>query len=138
MAIPLLGAVLRIPATPALMAAAGKGLVAVNLELLRQAKASGRPLPDLRLSGVRYRQEPYGREEWDNVLTLLRRGWGDCEDLAAWRAAEVQLQGGKAELAVRPSRSGIPGRYHAVVWRPDLKKFEDPSEWQGMAGPRAD
>lgn len=122
---------LRIPAAPAVLTAALKGVVAVNRVLMKEAMVGGRlgfaPLYD---SGVRYVPEPRGSENWQNVADLYRTGRGDCEDLACTRAAELQLQGEDAEAVVRPSGRG---RYHALVLRGD-GTVEDPSLALGMKG----
>lgn len=126
-------ATMRMPVTIPAMQAAAEGLTRLNVAIMRAAKKNGVPFAPLLLSGVRYKQEPHGFEMWDNCAVVLTRGWGDCEDLAAWRAAELRLQGDRgAHVAVRPSRSGIPGHYHAVV-RTGSGKLEDPSRWLGMA-----
>lgn len=87
--------------------------------------------PLLYRSGVRYRREdPRVREEWRTVPEVLRRGEGDCEDLACWRAAELVVSG--EDLAARPVL--VPtraGGWHVVVRRGD-GSTEDPSRVLGM------
>ena len=82
-------------------------------------------------SGVRYQREAKGQEEWATVPLVLRRQYGDCEDLAAWRAAELQLRGTDARAIAleRPRRKGR--LYHVVVQHPD-GRLEDPSRTLGM------
>src|ERR1700691_192400 len=60
--------------------------------------------PHLYESGVRYHVEPPGLEEWQDVPTTLERLWGDCEDLACYRAANLR------------TRWRIPARPH-FTWR---------------------
>lgn len=79
-------------------------------------------LPDVYTSGVRYRREPRGLEEWLLPSEVVRRGVGDCEDLATYLAASV---GGRA-VPVRVS-SG----WHVVTQYP-TGRFEDPSRLLGM------
>lgn len=80
-------------------------------------------------SGVRYRREP-GTERWLGVAEVMRAGAGDCEDLAAWRAAEYRLLGVRARAVVVRS----PGvGWHAVVRLPG-GAVEDPSRRLGMGG----
>jgi predicted transglutaminase-like cysteine proteinase len=55
-------------------------------------------------------------------------GHADCEDLAAWRAAELR-RAGVAAMAVA-KRSGKK-KFHAVVVFPD-GTYEDPSRRLGM------
>ncbi len=55
--------------------------------------------PAIYKSGVRWKMEGVnpctGRpaEHFATVPEVLAQGWGDCEDLAAWRAAELRLKG---------------------------------------------
>ena len=39
--------------------------------------------------GVRWKPEPPGDEHFDLGGTVLKRGWGDCDDLAPWHAAHA-------------------------------------------------
>ena len=39
-------------------------------------------------SGVRYKEERFGEEDFFDIPTVLKQGHADCEDLAAWRIAE--------------------------------------------------
>ena len=48
-------------------------------------------LPSLYQSGVRYQAEPIGTEDWLDALQVLLRRYADCEDLAAYRAAELRV-----------------------------------------------
>ena len=112
-----------IPASRAALAAALEGLVATNYLIL----GSGN-FPSIYRSGVVYRPELAGVEEWRTVPQVIRAGWGDCEDLASWRAAELRIAGVPAQAAV--VRTG-PRRFHAVVRYPD-GQIEDPSRRLGM------
>lgn len=85
-------------------------------------------VPPLYAAGVRYRREtrpgpPSVRERWRTIPEVIGAGTGDCEDLAAWRAAE--LEGARA-IPVR-TRLG----WHIVVRHPD-GALEDPSRKLGM------
>jgi len=90
-------------------------------------------IPPLYGSGVRYAPEPQGREDWDPADVVHDRGWGDCEDLAAWRAAELRMAGEDARADCYPSRVRADGSrvWHAVVVRED-GTVEDPSLILGM------
>lgn len=88
-------------------------------------------------SGVRYRREPVGVERWQDIPAVLRSGYGDCEDLATFRAAELTVSG---TLAVPSFRwRTVPERgtmlYHIVVEKAD-GSIEDPSAQLGMLDPR--
>lgn len=89
---------------------------------------------ELYRSGVRYRQEK-DTEAWLDIPHVIENRYGDCEDLAAWRVAELRVQGVKAKPFLRwynrPSQ-GIT-LYHVQVRLPD-GKIEDPSRVLGMKG----
>lgn len=104
--------------------------------------------PPLYQSGVRWRMEGVntctGRpaEHFATVPEVLRQGWGDCEDLAAWRAAELRLAGYSDAYAFAV-RSG--GMVHPMLGRVNLihilvsrdgscapRAIEDPSVVLGM------
>jgi muconolactone delta-isomerase len=109
-----------------------EALVALDLDYLQHHPET----PTLYASGVRYEAEPPGREDWTDVLTTLRRGYGDCEDLASWRVAELQKQG----IAARPvhrwrSREGFT-TYHILAQWPN-GRIEDPSRRLGMGRSRS-
>lgn len=90
-------------------------------------------VPLLYESGVRYEEEPPGQEDWQDIPTCLWRKVGDCEDLACWRAAELQVRFGIKAVPTftwqeRPNGSYL---YHITVQLPD-GKIEDPSRRLGM------
>jgi hypothetical protein len=91
-------------------------------------------LPPLYQAGVRYKDEP--RDVWRHAVDVAGEKWGDCEDLSAYRAAELRVSGEDPDARVAVYQSG-PGRYHAVVARGD-GAVEDPSRVLGMGTlPRA-
>ena len=83
-------------------------------------------------AGIRYENESPGREVWQSIRTTLRRGWGDCEDLALYLAAWYVARKG-ITARVRLIRFSKAGKvwYHAVVVLPD-GRVEDPSRRLGM------
>lgn len=88
--------------------------------------------PNLYDSGVRYRKEWGRRENWQDIPTTLKKGYGDCEDLAAWRVAELRFNEGEnafIQLEEHPVRNGV--FYHVTVLRAD-GSTEDPSRALGM------
>lgn len=93
--------------------------------------------PALYRSGVRYQREPLGAENWRYIPAILRDGIGDCEDLAAWRVAELRERGENAKFLItkRQKRSGFLV-YHIKVLRANGKE-EDPSRLLGMVKNRA-
>lgn len=88
--------------------------------------------PPLYKSGVVYRREPPGVELWKDIPHCIADGFGDCEDLACWRAAEYRIHNVRAMPAFRkrifPDGFSL---YHIVVKLPD-GKIEDPSKRLGM------
>lgn len=87
-------------------------------------------------SGVRYKREPKGSERWLAPSLVMLEGEGDCEDLAAWRAAELRVTGEDPDARAVVVRSGDK-TWHAVVDRSEgpyteLDLFEDPSAALGM------
>jgi hypothetical protein len=97
---------------------ANQALIARGLPLFREALAGG----------IRWRPEPPGDEHFDLGSTVLKRGWGDCDDLAPWEAASLRAHGQDARAIVRPSG---PNRWHAVVELPG-GQILDPSKAAGM------
>lgn len=98
--------------------------------------------PDLYEAGVTYKPErrrvvsgevlEYG-EEWQTIPWVIYRGYGDCEDLGAWRAAELRQ---KYRIAANPyiKTRRMPNgfwRAHVVVRWPD-GRLEDPAAKLGM------
>jgi hypothetical protein len=111
--------------TPQLVRGVLRGLVEASYEQMRC-----RPLPALYASGVRYQREP-GREEWQTAEETYGRKHGDCEDLTAYRCAELWIAG---ERGARPHcYAPRPGLIHCVVRRAD-GTLEDPSKRLGMKG----
>lgn len=102
-----------------------------GLQRLAEAELSsmGR-WPALYRTNVRYQREPQGEERWLPPSEVLRRGHADCEDLAAYRAAELTLTGEDPGAEARVVRTG-PRTWHAVVLRSD-GSWEDPSAAMGM------
>lgn len=103
-------------------------------------------VPGLYASGVRYQNEPEGQlfngmpaEEFALIPVVLARKWGDCDDLAPWRVAELIHSGESAKIRVqwraRKNPDGSQGRkyFHIVVRRAN-GNIEDPSALLGMNG----
>ena len=105
------------------------GLVALRMlaqaQLVR-ARRAGRPLPGIYESGVRYKGE--NGERWQLPQETLDKGFGDCEDLAAWLSAQENLAGRKCEAVVKQVGRRMK---HAVVRYAD-GRIEDPSRKLGM------
>ena len=90
-------------------------------------------VPPLYQAGVRYQEEPdNGLEEFACVEPVYRRGWGDCDDLAPWRCAELRNAGEPAKIRIQWKRQRNGRKlFHIVVRRGD-GTIEDPSLILGM------
>jgi hypothetical protein len=84
----------------------------------------------LKSGKVRWKAEPPGAERFDHALTVLQRGWGDCDDLAPWACASDRATGKDPACKSHVRRSG-PGLWHAIVKQGD-DSTRDPSREAGM------
>jgi hypothetical protein len=87
--------------------------------------------PRLFESGVRYALDDPRREEWKDIAETLSRGTGDCKDLAAWRIAELRIDGEHAVACVDFYTSGARVLNHVTVRRAN-GRIEDPSRVLGF------
>lgn len=124
-----------------------ESLVRINQSHIRQFRGLAKegkvpgPYPSIYRSGVHYEPEA-GTEEWLDIPTILSvtggtfpGPWGDCEDLACWRAAELREdlhRPVKAKPFAKWKKKGDGAyAYHALVLLPD-GRLEDPSLCLGM------
>lgn len=115
--------------SPKILASALETATRANEALLRSEKVPS--IARAIRGGVRWRPEPPGTgESLDLAPTVLSRGWGDCDDLAPWLAAELRATGRDPGARAVAVRSG-PQRWHAVVQGSD-GQIHDPSQWAGM------
>lgn len=112
--------------SPAVINAALEAVTRVNHAMIEQGDA---PTFDPR-HGVRWRPENFGDEHFDHAGIVLSRGWGDCDDLAPWRAASLRASGEDPGAVAIAVPSG-PDMYHAIVRRSDGSN-DDPSVAAGM------
>lgn len=110
-------------------------LVQLDMDFLRRARKRA-PFPLLYASGVRYRREAapssgLRAERFQIIPDVLRARAGDCEDLSAWRVAELRLSGVRAIPWIIRTGARL---YHVQVKYPD-GRIEDPSKRLGMRGP---
>jgi hypothetical protein len=124
-------ALLHIPTSAAAYDAALEGLTSLDEQIIEGGGVDGAPFPPLYESGAVYKTEP--REVWRHAQDVVNEGWGDCEDLAAYRAAELRVSGEDPDARVKTYQTG-PRRYHAIVERSG-GVLEDPSAALGMKIP---
>tara|TARA_R100001244_G_scaffold132394_1_gene108868 strand:- start:14065 stop:14523 length:459 start_codon:yes stop_codon:yes gene_type:complete len=112
-----------------------QALVQANREELKTSRIDGKRIPKLYKAGVVYRREN-NAEVWKDAINIYADGFGDCEDLACWRVAELQNAGKKARPYIRHHQNKETGflLYHVLVQRAN-GKLEDPSAILGMKGP---
>lgn len=139
------------------------GVVLLNFMLMRDRRRLGQPVPKLYRSGVRFEPEPNEGlyEDFADCLTVLGRGWGDCDDLVAYRVAELRESGEDPKASIKvywrdicnecrnqwkengrccPNCGSLDKNrvYHAQVRRGNVKAkngkgvVEDPSRLLGM------
>jgi hypothetical protein len=119
--------------------------------LKRAQKGLGNPIAPLYASGVVYKEDPPGEENWKDVHACIKDGHADCDRLAAWRTAELRVAGIPAEPVLkwqwipreRMIATGYPPHLlrnapgvwmvHCLVRWPD-GHIEDPSKILGMGG----
>lgn len=129
-----------------------ESLTRINEYHLVRGLTMGRPYPRLYDTEVVYKEEKPGREDWPDIPKIIANGWGDCEDLAAWLAAERRVYDGiAAEPVIKwkwiPTKELVAAGYHrhgklprdgiwlvhCLVRLPD-GTIEDPSKALGMGG----
>jgi hypothetical protein len=115
---------IHVPTSAAFYEAAIEGITQLDEQILKQSP----DFPPIYESGVIYRKE--AQDVWRHADDVLCSGWGDCDDLAPWRAAELRVSGEDPDAYVYVYQSG-PHRYHAVVARGN-GRIEDPSLILGM------
>lgn len=113
-----------------------EALVNVNVDELLFIKArTGKFPPALYDAGIRYQRED-GTENWQDVYRNFELKYGDCEDLAAHRVAELRAVYGRAAKPFVTYRRGPDGAFHyhalCTVKGPDGWRAEDPSRKLGM------
>lgn len=109
--------------------AALESVVRSNTPMIRSGKVPTAAAA-IKADKVEWRPEPPGDEHFDLPSTMLKRGWGDCDDLAPWHAASLRASGADPGARAIVRKSG-PQRWHAIVQRSD-GSIEDPSKAAGM------
>lgn len=104
-----------------------EALVGIDYQILQMYPHT----PGIYESHVLYRHHREN-EPWQDILTTLRKGHGDCKDFAAYRCAELRMMGIAAKPYLR-WHDDRPHAFHALVKMPD-GRIEDPSLALGMGG----
>jgi hypothetical protein len=128
--IPIFDAYSSIEASEETLSVLLLALTASNVIYLREHPNT----PDVYSAGVRYVREAPGVEKWKGIRRVIEDGYGDCEDLASYRAAWAIVKEGRQGAHVTFSGREIsPGfrLYHIFVLYPD-GTTEDPSARLGM------
>lgn len=103
-------------------------------EQLRKSKQTPSFTDAVKAGAVHWSPEPPGEERFDHSGMVLGRGWGDCDDLAPWRAADLRTSGEDPGARSKVIQTG-PKLWHAIVERSD-GSLEDPSQAAGMRAPQ--
>lgn len=118
--------------------------------LRRTQKGIGEPLKPLYMSGVTYKEDEAGREDWSDIFKTYERGTGDCKKLVAIRIGELRCAGIQCEPVIKyqwlpaalAHQLGYPEWFvngeglwlvHCLVRYGD-GRVEDPSKILGMGG----
>jgi hypothetical protein len=110
------------------------------LIMVNRAHIRAKRLPPLYQSGVIYKREPKRKLRDGRIITVenfrdaaccYARGWGDCEDLASIRIAELREAGENARPVVTLQRFEKRKLWHVKLLRATGVR-EDPSKRLGM------
>jgi hypothetical protein len=110
-----------------------EGLIAINKfhierSLRRAVAGMGPPIPPLYESGVRYKEDEAGREDWRDVLVILQRGFGDCLPISTLAMREDREMTTLGELKPGDRIMGLDGFVnvleHAVTGKKEILAFE--------------
>ncbi len=106
------------------------GLAAQSYAQMREKRGD---IPALYSGRIRYKREQLRRENWQSARQTAGLGYGDCEDLCAYRVAELRGKGITAfpvVVQVSPTLRHVKVRY--LDPKTNEWVFEDPSEKLGM------
>jgi hypothetical protein len=103
----------------------------INEQLIRSGQAP--TFEQAIRNGIKWRPEPPGDERFDHAGLVTGRGWGDCDDLAPYKAASDRVTGKDPRASAIVVRSG-PSLWHAITKQGD-GSTTDPSVQAGMPKP---
>jgi hypothetical protein len=120
--------------TPELLEPVLETVTRVNESMIRDGTIP--TASELVARGAIWRPENLGDEHFDHGATIQERGWGDCDDWAPLKAAEMRATGEDpgAHATIVPSG---PTTYHAIVQRSSgeqMRGADDISVQAGMRG----
>lgn len=104
-----------------IVASFNDSLALANLQWLKTHPET----PSVYDSGIRY-VEDKGQDDWCDIPEVIRRGYGDCDDINAWRLGELLFRGIECKAGVDVTRSENDVTYHTFVVYPD-GSTEDPA-----------
>jgi hypothetical protein len=87
--------------------------------------------PILPLYHIRPEYKIGASEQWKDIGSILRDGWGDCKDFTAWRLAELRKRGLRARAKSTVERQRKRLLFHTFIAYPD-GTTEDPARILGM------
>lgn len=101
---------------------------------MNMAYLSHHEVPLLYKSGLKYEKD--SADTFSDIPTILKAGVGDCEDLCAYRVAELRLFGEHRARCValfqrNDNNRPLPYNIHILVMRKN-GALEDPSKLLGM------
>lgn len=134
-----------------------RGLCDVNqwhIERMMKRLAKGMTpefiIPPLYASGVVYKEDDPGHEDWSDAIETHKKQVGDCKKLVAWRVAEQRANGVECEPVIKwqfiPRDLAVQLGYPAWLVKGDglwlvhcqvrysNGTIEDPSKILGMGG----
>lgn len=108
-------------------------VTALAIACEEEMRANPGRFPRLLSGSIVYKREPPDSDNWQDGARTLELRSGDCEDLVAWRIAELHVSG--EDPAAAPHLSDILEDgitiFHVRVRRGD-GRIEDPSRVLGM------
>jgi len=120
--------------TPELLEPVLETVTRVNESMIRDGTIP--TASELVARGAVWRPENMGDEHFDHGATIQQRGWGDCDDWAPLKAAEMRATGEDPGARATIVPSG-PTTYHAIVERSSgeqMRGADDISVQAGMRG----
>ena len=112
-------------------------------------QCQGKKIPNIYDAGaagqIIYKPDPPNVEQFEAIPSVIRNGGADCEDLCAWRIAELRVRGSPFYpngedaqfLVLKFNQPGKPLLYHIQVRRAPNVYFPDPNDPNLVEDPSA-